>query len=61
MQSSGKSNLLGFTRGNSFYKESNEKVVESEDKEASKDPMKEVAEMMKTLVSNQNQQIMLLN
>ena len=58
MQSSGKSNIPGYTRGNSSYnKESKGKVVESKDKEASKDPMKEMAEMMKTLVTNQNQQM----
>ena len=58
MQSSGKSNIPGYTRGNSSYnKESKGKAVESEDKEASKDLMKEMAEMMKTLVTNQNQQM----
>ena len=58
MQSSGKSNIPGFTRGNSSYnKESKGKVVESEGKESSKDPMKEMSEMMKTLVTNQNQQM----
>ena len=58
MQSSSKSNIPGYTRGNSSYnKESKGKAVESEDKEASKDPMKEMAEMMKTLVTNQNQQM----
>ena len=56
MQSSGKSNLPGFTRGNSSYnKESKGKVVESKDKDTSKDPMTKMAEMMKTLVTNQNQ------
>ena len=50
MQSSGKSNIPGFTRGNSSYnKESKGKAVESEGKESSKDPMKEMAKMMKTL------------
>ena len=58
MQSSGKSNLARFIRGNSSYnKESKGKVVESEGKESSKDPMKEMVEMMKTLVTNQNQQM----
>ena len=58
MQSLGKSNLPGYTRGHSSYnKESRGKAVESKDKEASKDPMKEMAEMMKTLVTNQNQQM----
>ena len=58
MQSSGKSNTPGYTRGNSSYnKESTGKAVESEDKETSKDPMKEMAKMMKTLVTNQNQQM----
>ena len=58
MQSSGKSNIPGYTRGNTSYnKESKGKVVESKDKETSKDPMKEMAKMMKTLVTNQNQQM----
>ena len=33
------------------------KAVESEEKGTSKYPMKEMAEMMKTLVTNQNQQM----
>ena len=58
MQSLGKSNIPRYTRGNTFYnKESKGKAVESKDKEASKDPMKEMDEMMKTLVTNQNQQM----
>ena len=58
MQSSGKSNIPRFTRGNSSYnKESKGKDVDLESKESSKDPMKEMPEMMKTLVTNQNQQM----
>ena len=58
MQSSAKSNIPRFTRGNSSYnKESKGKVVESEGKKSSKDLMKEMFEMMKTLVTNQNQQM----
>ena len=58
MQSSGKSNIPGFTRGISSYnKDSKGKTVESESKESSKDPMKEMSEMIKTLVTNQNQQM----
>ena len=58
MQSSSKSNIPGYTRGNcSYNKESKGKVVELEGKESSKDPMKKMAEMMKTLVTNQNQQM----
>ena len=54
MQSSGKSNIPGYTRGNSSHnKETKGKAVESEEKGTSKDPMKEMAEMMKTLVTNQ--------
>ena len=58
MQSFGKSNILGYTRGNSSHnKDTKGKDVELEEKGTSKDPMKEMAEMMKTLVTNQNQQM----
>ena len=39
MQSSGKSNILGYNRGNTSYnKETKGKAVESEEKGTSKDP-----------------------
>ena len=58
VQSSGKSNIPGYTRGNSSHnKETKGKGVELEEKGTSKYPMKEMAEMMKSLVTNQNQQM----
>ena len=58
MQSSGKSNIPGYTRGNNSYnKETKGKVVESEEKGTSKDPMEKVADMIKNLVTSQNQQV----
>ena len=58
MQSSGKSNIPGYTRGNSSHnKETKGKDVDSEEKGTSKYPMKEMVEMMKTLVTNQNEQM----
>ena len=47
MQASGKSNLLGFTRGNS-----SEPKVKSDSKTSAKDPFKELAEMIKTMELN---------
>ena len=56
MQSSGKSNILGYTRGNnSCNKETKSKTIESEEKGASKDPMEKVTDMIKDLVTSQNQ------
>ena len=56
MQSSGKSNILGHTRGNnSCNKETKSKTIESEEKGASKDPMEKVTDMIKCLVASQNQ------
>ena len=50
MQSSGKSNIPGYTRGNTSYnKETKFKTVESEEKGTSKDPMEKVADMIKKL------------
>ena len=58
MQSSRKSNIPRYTKGNSSHnKETKGKSIESEEKGTSKDPMKEMAEMMKNLVTNQNQQM----
>ena len=55
MQSSGKSNILGYTRGNTSYNEEKGKSFESEEKGASKDPMEKVTDMIKDLVTSQNQ------
>ena len=56
MQSSGKSNIPGHTRGNnSCNKETKGKAVESEEKGTSKDPMEKVTDMIKNLVTSQNQ------
>ena len=58
MQSSSKCNIPGHTRGNnSCNRETKGKAIESEEKGTSKDPMKEMAEMMKTFITNQNQQM----
>ena len=58
MQSSGKSNIPGYTRGNtSCNKETKDKAIESEEKGTSKDPMEKVADMIKNLVTSQNQQM----
>ena len=56
MQSSGKSHIPGHTRGNnSCNKETKGKAIESEEKGASKDPMEKVTNMIKDLVTSQNQ------
>ena len=52
MQSSSKSNIPSYTRGNtSCNKETKDKAVESED------PMEKVMDMIKNLVTSQNQQM----
>ena len=55
MQSSGKSNILGYTRGNTSYNKEKGKSVESEEKGTSKYPMEKVTDMIKNLVTSQNQ------
>ena len=56
MQSSGKSNIPGYTRGNTSYnKETKGKAVELEEKGTSKYPMEKVTYMIKHLVTIQNQ------
>ena len=56
MQSSGKYNIPGYTRGSTSYnKETKGKFVESEEKGNSKDPMEKVVDMIKNLVTSQNQ------
>ena len=51
MQYSGKSNILGYTRGNTSYNKEKGKPFESEEKGASKDPMEKVTDMIKDLVT----------
>ena len=56
MQYSGKSNIWGHTRGNNACnKETMGKAIESEEKGTSKDPMEKVTDMIKNLVTSQNQ------
>ena len=55
MQSSGKSNILGYTRENTSYNKEKGKSFELEEKGASKDPMEKVTYMIKDLVTSQNQ------
>ena len=56
MKSSGKSNIPGHTRGNnSCNKETKGRSIESEEKGASKAPMEKVTDMIKDLVTSQNQ------
>ena len=55
MQSSGKSNIPGYSRGNTSYNKEKGKYFESKEKGAFKDPMEKVTEMIKDLVTSQNQ------
>ena len=56
MQSSGKSNILGHTRGNNSYNEETKgKAIEIEENGTFKDPMEKVSGMIKNLVASQNQ------
>ena len=55
MQSSGKSNIPGYTRGNTSYNKEKGKSIESEEKGTSKYPMEKVTNMIKNLVTSQNQ------
>ena len=55
MQSLGKSNIPGYTRGNNSYNKEKGKSIELEEKETSKDPMEKVTNMIKELVTSQNQ------
>ena len=55
MQSSGKSNIPGYTRGNTSNNKAKGKAVELEEKETSKDPMEKVTSLMEKMVTSQNQ------
>ena len=55
IQSSGKFNIPGYTRENTSYNKEKGKAFESEEKGASKDPMEKVTDMIKDLVTSQNQ------
>jgi hypothetical protein len=58
MQASGKSNLPGFTRGgNSKQSEPKDKVVASDSKSSSADPIKELTKMIKAMESNHAAQL----
>ena len=63
MQSSGKSNIPGYTRGNTSYNKEKERAVELEEKETSKDPMEKVTNMIKNwlLVRTKSWKINLYN
>ena len=55
MQSSGKSNIPSYTRGNISYNKEKGKAIELEEKETSKDPMEKVTSLMEKMVTSQNQ------
>ena len=56
MQSSGKSNIPGHTRGKYYCnKETKGKSIESKEKGTSKDPMEKATDMIKNMVTIQNQ------
>ena len=55
MQSLGKSNIPSYTRGNTSYNKEKGKPVESKEKGDSEDPMEKVKDMIKDLVTSQNQ------
>ena len=55
MQSLGKSNTPGYTMGNTSYNKEKGKSFESKEKGAFKDPMEKVTDMIKYLVTSQNQ------
>ena len=55
MQSSGKSNIPGYTRGNTSYNEEKGKAYELEEKTTSKDPMEKIASMLEKVVTNQDE------
>ena len=55
MQSSGKSNIPGYTRGNTSYNKEKGKAVELEEKETSKDPMENVTGLFEKMMTSQNQ------
>ena len=55
MQSSGKSNIPGYTRGNTSYNEEKGKAFESEEKGTSKDPMENIASMFEKVMTSQDQ------
>ena len=55
MQSLSKSNIPGYTRGNTSQNKEKGKSIELEEKGTSKDPMEKVIDMIKNLVTSQNQ------
>ena len=55
MQCSGKSNIPGYTRGNTSYNKEKGKAAELEEKETSKDPMEKVTSLFEKMMTSQNQ------
>ena len=55
MQSSGKSNIPGYNRGNTSYNDEKGKAFESEEKTTSKDPMEKIASMLEKVKTDQDQ------
>ena len=57
MQSSGKSNIPSYTRGNTSYKKEKGNAVELEEKATSKDPMEKVISLLEKFMANQSEQL----
>ena len=57
MQSSGKSNIPGYIRGNTSYEKEKGKAIELEEKETSKDPMEKVTSLLEKFMTNQSEQL----
>ena len=57
MQSSGKSNIPGYTRGNNSFNKEKGKAIELEEKTTSKDPMDKVTSMLEKFMTNQSEQL----
>ena len=55
MQSSCKSNIPGYTRGNTSYNKEKGKSFELEEKETSKDPMENIISMFEKVMTSQDQ------
>ena len=55
MQSLGKSNIPGYTRGNTSYNKEKGKAIELEEKATSKDPMEKVTSLFEKMMTSQDQ------
>ena len=51
-QSSGKSNILGYTKGNTSYNKEKGKAFELEEKTTSKDPMEKVTSLFEKMMTS---------